>query len=64
MSGRLTCRFERGDGQWVGRLVIVISSLMYTLARRAMQLLVLRFRGDAPKDVELLVLRVPLQNPD
>jgi hypothetical protein len=32
-------------------------SLMYTLTRRAVDLMVLRLRGDAAKDVELLVLR-------
>jgi putative transposase len=37
--------------------VIVIWSLLYTLMCRAMQLMVLRLRGDAAKDVELLVLR-------
>jgi hypothetical protein len=35
----------------------MIWSLMYTLARRAVDLMVLRPRGDAAKDVELLVLR-------
>jgi len=35
----------------------VIWSLMYTLTRRAVDLMVLRLRGDAAKDVELLVLR-------
>ena len=44
---------------WVGahRLVVMIWSLMYTLTRRAVDLVVLRLRGDAAKDVELLVLR-------
>jgi putative transposase len=57
VSGPLTCGFEGGDGRPVGRLVIVIWSLLYTLTRRAMQLMTLRLRGDAAKDVELLVLR-------
>ena len=35
----------------------MIWSLVYTLARRAVGLMVLRLRGDAVKDVELLVLR-------
>jgi hypothetical protein len=35
----------------------VIWSLMYTLTRRAVGLMVLRLRGDAAKDVELPVLR-------
>jgi hypothetical protein len=35
----------------------MIWSLMYTLTRRAVDLMVLRPRGDAAKDVELLVLR-------
>ena len=35
----------------------MIWSLMYTLTRRAVDLMVLRLRGDAAKDVELLVLR-------
>ena len=35
----------------------MIWSLMYTLTRRAVDLMVLRVRGDAAKDVELLVLR-------
>jgi putative transposase len=34
----------------------MIWSLMYTLTRRAVDLMVLRPRGDAAKDVELLVL--------
>jgi hypothetical protein len=56
-SGRLTCGFVRGDRRPVGRLVVVIWSLLYTLTCRAMQLMVLRPRGDTAKDVELLVLR-------
>jgi hypothetical protein len=35
----------------------MIWSLMHTLTRRAVDLMVLRLRGDAAKDVELLVLR-------
>jgi hypothetical protein len=35
----------------------VIWSLMYVLTRRAVELMVLRLRGEAAKDVELLVLR-------
>ena len=35
----------------------VIWSLMYTLTRRAVGLMVLRLRGEAAMDVELLVLR-------
>ena len=57
VSGPLTCGFEGGDGRPVGRLVIVIWSLLYTLTLRAMQLMTLRLRRDAAKDVELLVLR-------
>jgi putative transposase len=37
--------------------MIVFWSLMYVLTRRAVDLMVLRLRGDAAKDVELLVLR-------
>jgi transposase InsO family protein len=37
--------------------MIVIWSLMYVLTRRAVDLMMLRLRGDAAKDVELLVLR-------
>jgi hypothetical protein len=55
--GPLTCRFAGDDGWSVGRLVIVIWSLLYALTCRAMQLMTLRLRGDAAKDVELLVLR-------
>jgi hypothetical protein len=36
---------------------VVIFSLVYLLARRLVELLVLRARGDASKDVEILVLR-------
>ena len=36
---------------------VVIVSLVYLLARRLVELLVLRARTDASKDVELLVLR-------
>ena len=35
----------------------MVWSLTYTLTRRAVDLMVLRVRGDAAKDVELLVLR-------
>lgn len=35
----------------------MVWSLMYTLTRRAVELMVLRIRGDTAKDVELLVLR-------
>lgn len=35
----------------------VVWSLMYMLTRRAVDLMVLRVRGDVAKDVELLVLR-------
>ena len=37
--------------------MIVIWSLMYVLTRRAVDLMMPRLRGDAAKDVELLVLR-------
>jgi hypothetical protein len=37
--------------------MIVFWSLMYVLTRRGVDLMVLRLRGDAAKDVELLVLR-------
>lgn len=40
-----------------GRMPAVIVSLVYLLARRLVELLVLRARTDASKDVELLVLR-------
>ena len=36
---------------------VVIFSLLYLLARRLFELLVLRARSDASKDVEILVLR-------
>jgi hypothetical protein len=36
---------------------VVIFSLLYLLARRLFELLVLRARSDAGKDVEILVLR-------
>jgi putative transposase len=35
----------------------MVWSLMYTLTRRAVELMVLRIRGDTAKDIELLVLR-------
>jgi hypothetical protein len=37
---------------------VVIFSLVYLLVRRLFELLVLRTRSDASKDVEILVLRV------
>ena len=37
--------------------LVVFWSLMYGFTRRAVDLMVLRLRGDAAKDVELLVLR-------
>jgi putative transposase len=40
-----------------GRIPAVIISLVYLLARRLVELLVLRARTDASKDVEILVLR-------
>ena len=40
-----------------GRMPAVLVSLMYLLARRLVELLMLRVRTDASKDVELLVLR-------
>src|SRR5258708_22132390 len=53
----LSCGFVGGCGWWAHRLVVMIWSLMYTLTQRAVDLLMLRLRGDAAKDVELLVLR-------
>jgi hypothetical protein len=53
----LSCGFVGGCGWWAHRLVVMIWRLMYTLTRRAVDLMVLRLRGDAAKDVELLVLR-------
>jgi putative transposase len=38
-------------------MFVVIFSLVYLLARRLVELLVLRARSDASKDVEILVLR-------
>lgn len=35
----------------------MVWSLMYTLTRRAVELMVLRVRADAAKDIELLVWR-------
>ena len=40
-----------------GRMPVVIVLLVYLLARRLIELLVLRARTDASKDVEILVLR-------
>ena len=40
-----------------GRMPVVIFSLVYLLARRLFELLVLRARTDTSKDVEILVLR-------
>ena len=42
---------------WLADWMAVVWSLMYTLARRAVGLMVLRSRGDAARDVELRVLR-------
>jgi hypothetical protein len=39
-----------------GRIPVVIVSLIYLLVRRLIELLVLRARSDASKDVEILVL--------
>jgi hypothetical protein len=53
----MTCHFPA----WrIGRragCAVMIWSLMYTLTRRALGLMVLGVRGDTAKDVELLVLR-------
>jgi len=38
-------------------MLVVIFSLVYLLVRRLVELLVLRGRSDASKDVEILVLR-------
>jgi transposase InsO family protein len=40
-----------------GHWPVMVWSLMYTLTRRAVELMVLRVRGEAAKEVELLVLR-------
>jgi putative transposase len=40
-----------------GKMPVVIFSLVYLLARRLLELLVLRARSEASKDVEILVLR-------
>jgi hypothetical protein len=42
---------------WQADWMAMVWSLMYTLTRRAVGLMVLHLRGDAAKDVELLVLR-------
>ena len=49
----MTCSAPTGSG----RMPVVIVSLVYLLARRLIELLVLRARTDASKDIELLVLR-------
>jgi hypothetical protein len=53
----MSCWFASGVTGWQADWMAVIWSLMYTLTRRAVGLMVLRLRGDAAKDVELLVLR-------
>jgi putative transposase len=54
MSDLRVCRrLRRADAT----LVVVFWSLMYTVTRRAVDLMMLRLRGDVAKDVELLVLR-------
>jgi hypothetical protein len=40
-----------------GRLAGVVWSLLYALTRRSLGLVLFRLRGDAAKDVELLVWR-------
>jgi putative transposase len=40
-----------------GRMPVVIFSLVYVLAGRLLELMVLRARSEASKDVEILVLR-------
>jgi putative transposase len=54
----VSCTFaatRAGGGR--AECVVVFWSLMYTLTRRGVDVMVLRLRGDAAKDVELLVLR-------
>jgi putative transposase len=54
MSDLRVCRrLRRADAT----LVVMFWLLMYTVTRRVVDLVVLRLRGDAAKDVELLVLR-------
>jgi hypothetical protein len=55
MSDLQVCRrLRRADAT----LVVMFWLLMYTVTRRVVDLMVLRLRGDAAKDVELLVLRL------
>ena len=55
----LACGFVGGCVAAAATLVVMFWSLMYTLTRRVVDLIVLRRRGDAAKDVELLVLLMP-----
>ena len=53
----LRCKGTATRAEECGRMPAVIFSLVYLLARRLVQLLVLRGRSDASKDVEDMVLR-------
>ena len=56
---RMNCRSQSGSRTSDARLkdCSVILSMVYLVARRIFGLMVLRGRGEASKDVELLVLR-------
>ena len=57
MSPMSDLRVCRRLQQRTRTLVVMSWSLMYTLTRRVVDLIALRLRGNAAKDVELLVLR-------
>ena len=53
----LTCKFLSGIMLWLGSVDAMVWSLLYSLTRNTLGELLLRVRGDAAKEVEILVLR-------
>ena len=52
----LTCWFRDGIMRTSGRLIVMVWSL-YGLTRNTLGVMLLRIRGEAAKDIEILVLR-------
>jgi hypothetical protein len=53
----LTCRFLSGSCERRAGWIAMVWSLLYSLTRNTFGVMLLRIRGDAAKDIEILVLR-------